>query len=254
MFEMRMFDVLEIETCSTCNRKCPTCLRQSYPDMDRVADRFSRNEMSEQVFQSIVDQAAALGFRGTVCLQHYNEPLLDRRLSRLAGYVRSKGVFGRILFYTNGDLLTEDQMRELEGLVDEIGVASYDGYAVEREAKFRSWSKSVKVVSIPPNHLVTHFSPLSNSASMVESFKSQPCEYEVQVRCIFAWTGDMLLCCDDIVGEWSLGNIRDVSLRDLWFGNKHRDILEKLSEPGGRDGYGYCRLCPRPNIPYWSKR
>jgi radical SAM protein with 4Fe4S-binding SPASM domain len=62
---------------------------------------------------------------------------------------------------------------------------------------------------------------------------------------IVDYRGEMLLCCEDITGGWDLGNVRDRTVAELWNSEKHQQILATLAEPGGREAYGFCRVCPR---------
>src|SRR5690242_4080275 len=77
-----LFSQLEIETKSTCNRTCDFCIRNSHPDREAVKPWFEENEMPADTVLRLMREAQAIGFRGTVCLQHYNEPLQDPRLAQ----------------------------------------------------------------------------------------------------------------------------------------------------------------------------
>ena len=67
------------------------------------------------------------------------------------------------------------------------------------------------------------------------------------MRMIVDYRGEMLMCCDDIVGLFNLGNVRDHTVEELWNSPKHVEIMATLAVPGGREAYGYCRTCPRPD-------
>ena len=66
------------------------------------------------------------------------------------------------------------------------------------------------------------------------------------MRMIVDHRGEMLLCCEDIVGLWRLGNVAEQTVEELWRSEKHQTILATLSEAGGREAYPFCRSCPRP--------
>jgi radical SAM protein with 4Fe4S-binding SPASM domain len=68
-------------------------------------------------------------------------------------------------------------------------------------------------------------------------------------RMIIDYSGRMRLCCEDIAEEWGLGSIYDFSLYELWNSERHLEILDNLSRPGGRLKYDYCSICPRPDEP-----
>lgn len=54
----------------------------------------------------------------------------------------------------------------------------------------------------------------------------------------------MSLCCDDLSHNFNLGNAFEKSLEELWWSEKHVEILRALSIAGGRLNYPYCRICP----------
>ncbi len=239
---MRLFDRLEIETCSLCNRRCPTCLRNSYPDKVATAHYFEPHTLPTAVIQDLLDQARALDFHGAVVLSLYNEPLLDGRIADLARYAQSLNTFAEVFMCCNGDLLTPEIAHDLDGALDNIRLALYDGH--QRAVEMHGWFTKTHVTFTGGRHIPRHFCPGA------PSYPEQPCEMESQLRCQIDSRGAMHLCCEDIAGLFDLGSIYERSLADLWFGEPHAAILEALQQPGGRRGY--CATCPQANVPYWS--
>src|ERR1700756_4967282 len=61
---------LSLETCTTCNHRCPFC--------PVSVDPRQREVMSQELFESIVDQVVEAGGKGVVVfLSNYNEPTID---------------------------------------------------------------------------------------------------------------------------------------------------------------------------------
>lgn len=244
---IRLFDRLEIETYSLCNRRCPTCLRNSYPDKAATARCFAPHTLPTAMIHSLLEQAAALDFHGAVVLSLYNEPLLDDRIPALARFAQSLDCFSEVFMCCNGDLLTPALAADLDGALDNIRLALYDGH--QRAAEMRAWFHETHVTFTGGRHIPRHFYPGA------PTYPAQPCEMEAQLRCQIDSLGELHLCCEDIAGLWGLGNLHDRSLADLWYGEPHRSVLERLQQPGGRatcGGGGYCLTCPQPNVPYWS--
>ena len=242
---MQLFDELNIETQSDCNRRCETCMRQNWP----MPERLERHQMPTELVFSLIDQAEEMGFSNRVCLQHFNEPLLDERIAEFGRY--AKGRFSQVWLNTNGDTLTEGLASELDGSFDHLHVALYGSNKLQRSVKYREWFKKTLITFSGGEHLVTHNSPDARLDILITSARGKPCGYESQARCIIGYDGKMMLCCDDIAASFDLGNARAVSLSELWFGDTHREVLEVLSHPGGRENYELCRNCPRESAPYW---
>lgn len=247
---MRLFDELNIETQSTCNRVCPTCLRQSHPDKAALAGRFAVNQMPADLVRSLIDQAVTLGFNRWICLQHFNEPLQDNRIADFGRYARGK--FEGVVIHSNGDLLTPEMAQRLDGAFDVIRIALYGGNKAQRAARIVDLFRDTAIDFTDGEHITTHHAPRIELVDKVAEYVDRPCEREAQMRCIIGYNGKMLLCCEDINGIYDLGNANDTPLRDLWFGERHAQILETLSQPGGRRAYAYCATCPRTSPAYWS--
>ena len=255
-----MFNYLEIETQADCNRRCPTCLRQSYINKDNlthkgrmpVTSKIGRGlKMPLDVFKSIIDQSIEMGFTGNVNLQHFNEPLLDERLAELASYVKSKPTIGEVHVCTNMDLITEETAKDLDGLIDEFTVSLYmpREKQLEREPWIQSLFKKSLLKFTGGEHVVTHYSPpdfvrTGALGEMVQGVSEMPCVNYTHML-IIAYDGTILHCCDDYVGHFGLGNVNSMSVKDIWESETHRRLVDDLSHAGGRKKYSYCSSCPR---------
>ena len=232
---MKMFEKLLIETHSLCNRSCPTCLRQSYPTQRPMT--FLPNELIDKVLSEAVD----MGFSGPVGLVWFNEPLIDPRLDEIATRVKARGFY--VYIDTNGDFITRSI--PYHDFLDEMVIALYDKDSFDVKKEQIETLLKVPKLSFHMDHIVTHYSPWTDRLlKQIEEFAQNPC-YDMQRRMIVSATGEMALCCEDIGLEFDLGNVRDKTLSELWFSPKHTEILETLSEAGGRAHYPYCRSCPR---------
>ena len=53
------------------------------------------------------------------------------------------------------------------------------------------------------------------------------------------YSGEVTLCCMDIKGSESIGNLRDGSLREIWSGH----IMQKIRAAHQAHDYGKIKLC-----------
>lgn len=247
MSTIGIFPRLEIETSSYCNRTCKSCLRNSIPDRESTQSWFDQNLLPTDDFKRILLEAKEMGFSGELCLSHYNEPLLDKRIVELAQFARNTG-FSRIFFCSNADFLTEELAKNLDGLIDDIGFSFYMDEPIK--SKRREWVyslfKRTKLVGTGDGeHMITHFSPLADVVQISLKYKNNPC-FLPQKRMIINHKGQMLLCCDDLTGHFDLGTIYEYSLKELWYSEKHQLYLKSLMKSGGRGVHQHCLSCPRP--------
>lgn len=245
MTRIPIFVQLVVETQADCNRACRTCLRVTYPDKARIAGRSEPVQLATELVHKIIDEAAGMGFRGPLCLNFFNEPLLDPRLGEIGRHAKGTEAFSEVYANTNGDFFNVVDVQDLDGSLDRFNVALYGPDAPRRQDRIRSLFRKSVVTFTGGRHVVTHHSPYRNLEHAVAAVRDRPCIERARKRLIIAHTGDMLLCCEDIAGEWGLGNVGEHSLEELWFSSEHTRILRLLAEPGGRASFPYCTICPR---------
>jgi hypothetical protein len=186
----------------------------------------------------IFDQATLL--TSTVCLNHYNEPLLDKRIVKIAQMAKNC-YFRNVFLHTNGDLLDYNIAAGLDGVLDRIAVTLYPG---GREREEIQSLFQVTVVDFQPNiHVATHYSPSYDVALLAKQRKDNLC-LEPDQRLIINHKGDYLFCCECLISKFDLGEFTNISLWDYWNG-KRKILAEFLKYPGGRVWNDYCYTCPR---------
>lgn len=243
-----LFNYVDFETISTCNRTCPTCLRNSHPDREALSDWFEPNYLDVEVIKDALDQVIGLGFTGGVCLSHYNEPLMDERLSEIASMARAYPQFDTVYFHSNGDYLTEDMAKDLDGRLDRIVFSLYmdePKKSARKEWIYSLFSKTKIDVITQSDHIATHFSPAFDIKALIEKNHMKPCS-EPQMRVVINHRRQYLLCCDDVIGNFGLGTFPETSIEEYWFGEYHMKIMNDLKNTGGRLMHPYCATCPRP--------
>jgi hypothetical protein len=104
--------LIDLETSSQCNRRCEYCINATY---DETRDRFSKNIfMKDEIFSSVIDPLAAIGFVGRIAFHYLNEPLMfvDSLVERIA-FARRRLPNATLTVYTNGDYLTRPVLDRL---------------------------------------------------------------------------------------------------------------------------------------------
>ncbi len=154
--------------------------------------------------------------------------------------------FSRVFFGSNADALSEELASQLDGILDELGVALYISESkIDERAE---WIKSlfqkthVTVTNGNANPMITHYSPLGDHKKLAEDHHTHPCR-QPSKRMIINHKGEMLMCCDDLINNFELGNIHDNTLEELWFSEHHQDLVLSLNK--GRS-HPHCLSCPRP--------
>ena len=233
-----MFDRLSIETSSYCNRRCTTCLRQLYPDRDKVKPWFTQNLFPDYMVYDILDQAYEMGHRRTICFNFYNEPMLDKRLPDFGRYAMKLG-FSRVMFASNGDYLDEAMAQRLDGCFHFFNISPYDDNSPERLKVIQGWLKETGVRFTNGLHFQVHC--FSGDDPYLKELADRRCHNAAR-NAVINHRGDFLICCQELVPHFDLGNIYDTPLKELWTAKLplNRTLLRQ-----GRRGYPYCATCYR---------
>jgi hypothetical protein len=244
MTPIPMFKYLDIETFSPCNRRCPTCIRNSHLQSTDESPWTKPYYLNMKIIRKALVQAMEMKFDGQVCLSHFNEPLMDPRLPEIAKLSHS---YFYTFLNTNGDFLTEITASDLDGKLDKIIVSLYMDNPIKAERA--EWIKTLfhrteVVVNTETTHLTTHYSPRSELQSLIDMNIENNC-VEPKLHCIINYAGYYHLCCEDMTGNFDLGRFPDISLEDYWFGPKHTGIINALKQGGGRRIFSYCSICPK---------
>jgi radical SAM protein with 4Fe4S-binding SPASM domain len=254
-----LFERLQIESQALCNRSCWFCPRtydRSGTYLDQTGKTVS-SRMPTQKILDLLDQARALGFQGRVGFHHYSEPLLDKRNVTLAQEGRKRGM--RPYLHTNGDVLRRDDAlcQAVKDVYELIVVGLYDyennadlemakrywrdrlaGANLEFSAIGRSGAVSAHSMGIP-RALV----PSDRRIAVPDlTFANGPCHRPL-IRMIIRHDGGVSNCCEDTYGAFGLGNVYENSLEELWFSERHVQVVEDLIA-GRREKYELCRNCP----------
>ena len=258
---MPLFERLQIESQSNCNRDCWFCPR-TYDRSGKYLDATGKAvfaQMPTAKILGLLDEARALGFRGLVGFHHYSEPLLDPRNPQLAHEARQRGMIPYL--HTNGDVLRRDDRLcdAVRSVYAFIVVGLYD-YRTnhELEAAKHFWQGRLAGANLEFSPIGLSGARRSHSIGVPRAlvppdermavpdltFENAPCHRPL-VRMLIQYDGEVCLCCEDITGAFGLGNVYTGSLADIWFSDRHTRIARDLVA-GQRARYDLCRGCPMP--------
>ncbi|MDB5495428.1 MAG: radical domain protein [Phenylobacterium sp.] len=96
-----------METHSYCNRRCSYC-----PNV--VGDRLGANQfMPPDIWEKIIGGLEEIGYKESLVLNYYNEPLADRSILDRIREARARLPGARIMIFSNGDYLEPAFIDEL---------------------------------------------------------------------------------------------------------------------------------------------
>ncbi|MDD5679108.1 MAG: radical SAM protein [Kiritimatiellae bacterium] len=234
---------LRIETTNCCNFRCTFCPHASL--------KRSRGFMDDRIFEKIITEGAAAGFRKAF-LSNFGEPLLDKKLARRIAFAKQAG-FSNIAIFSNGSRLTSEWLSELAkaGLTTlNLSLSPIREFAETRPGVcVEEFIESLRTLRDNPdrkiiavNYIKTgrslpqeekeflaflasiglrlfstfdeHNWGRDDSASAAPRVQNYLCP-ELWVTLNVIWTGQVQLCCVDQEGEYVLGNLAEDSITDV---------------------------------------
>jgi hypothetical protein len=235
---------IDLETISSCNRFCPTCIRNSHPNREAVASWFGKNYLALDIIEQVFQQAVDWNFPGGICLSHFNEPLMDERFVKIAQMAKRYD-FYPLFCNTNGDYITEELAVQLDGVLDKINISLYMAEPIKSERK--RWLETLfhktKYEILNGEHIPSHYTPKFPLQQLIAENIDHDC-IEPEMRIIINHRRQYLLCCEDLIGNFNLGNFPDITLWDHWQG-RQKQIRDTLRNVGGRRQYAHCSICPK---------
>lgn len=238
-----VFEHIEIETINRCNGNCSFC------PVNRSADTRKKAVMTEELFRDIVNQLAEINYSGRFTTFSNNEPLLDDRIVSFNQYAREHLPNARMHLFTNGTLLTIDKFIALTDVLDELIIDNYQQElklikpCVEIQKYCESHPELKRKVSIilrkPEEILTSRGGAAPNRKELVEYAKDR-CAMPFK-QMIIRPDGKVSLCCNDALGKYTLGDLNNEKILDIWYGPRFRMVRKCLYE--GRENWGDCKLC-----------
>ncbi|OIO79852.1 MAG: hypothetical protein COW11_02875 [Candidatus Omnitrophica bacterium CG12_big_fil_rev_8_21_14_0_65_43_15] len=222
-----IFNDVLIETTTHCNRRCSYCPNSVFPRGLKENEKL----MPTELFKKIIGDLRGINFKGRISPHLYGEPLLDKRLPDLMEYVRRNLPQAKVVIFTNGDFLNAGILDRLY----EAGVRSYyislheNSKEAVREISdlIKYIRKNKKKIRID-TQIFYEDTPLFTRAGLVK-----PNNIAENLSCLYPLTinykGDVLVCCNDYLGESAFGNLEKERLMDIWNKSGFKKIREELN-------------------------
>ena len=272
-------EIVQIESTNICNAKCVFCPRD---EMER-----KQGIMDMALFRKVTDECVALGITH-VRLHNYGEAFVDRQLVEKIRYAKQAGI-KEVGLISNGSLINDEVARGMiEAGLDAINISldaagkdvfeatrvglKYDKViaAIERILAIRAELKKTRpklILSFVRQDNSAeerafierwgakadkiHVTDLHNWAGTLEGRADVnfPC-YRQWLTFTVLWDGRVSLCCADFDGREILGDLRTSTIKDVWNGERYRDVRRAQLQEGGPSICQSCDL-PKKDSPLW---
>lgn len=255
---MPLFELIEIETQNRCNGECEFC------PVNRNEPQREYARMSDELFKKIISDLEEVNYSGMLCLSSNNEPFIDTRIVDFAIYSREHLPKAEIYMWTNGTIITKEQIEKLIPVLNYIYIDAYsvDGTIPQRIMDIYDYfskkgDKLVKIydyINFLNEYKVIIFR--RDSKAIISSRggqapnKKKTGKKEIKRKCehmftrmVVRPTGDVSLCCCDALGKYNMGNVMNDNVIQVWEKSDEFRRVRVSMIDGGRKTLSLCKDC-----------
>lgn len=246
------FSAIGIETMNKCNNDCSFC------PINFKLDKRPFEKMDEVLFRKIVNELSEIYFAGYLGMSSNNEPYMDKRLVSWIGYAREKCPSAYIYLYTNGILLDSKKVvQSIDAGISSIVIDNYNDNLVlndnikeiVKELEKRQYTNhhdKIDIVLRKKTEILTNRGGTAPNKKP-NVFKAYMAYWDV--GCVHPFydivvrpNGKISLCCEDALGQVTLGDVTEQTLLEIWKGSKYTVIRKELLNKG-RKNLTLCNVC-----------
>ena len=235
---------IEIETLNRCNGICPFCPVNVNEEQRQYA------KMTEALFEKIISELKQMNYCYNIAIYSNNEPFLDERIVDFQKYVREQLPAAFCHMYTNGTVLTLKKFIEIIPSLDRLVIDNYND-----DQKINSSIK--EIYEYVQNHEELQTKVVFSMRKQNEVLNSRggfaPNKKGIAVRsrakCVLPFQqlivrpdGKVSLCCADALGKYTMGDLNNTTIQQIWLSEKYRGIRTEMKK-NGRKNLMLCNRC-----------
>jgi len=270
---------VDIELSSLCNLNCPMC----YTTTDDFKNKVNKKNMDFDLFKKIIDECARYNLF-SIRLSLRGEAFLNNNIFDMIQYAKSKGI-KEVSTLTHGGFLDAEKFEQLIDLNLDWLTISFDGVgetydkirypltfedSVNKIKEFQKIKKRRNVVkpvikvqtvwpaiSKNPEEFYNIFNPITDQVAsnpLIDYLGNDTdVVFEENFTCPQLWErfvigadGNVMLCANDEMESYTLGNVQDESIFDIWHGKKLNKAREIHLKHMGTKEIEPCKHCYLP--------
>lgn len=240
---------IEIETINRCNGTCPFCPVNVNEQQRPYA------KMSAELFEKIILDLSEKDYKGKISLFSNNEPFLDERIIDFHRFARNKLPNAFFSLYTNGSLLNLDKFLNIVNYLDCLIIDNYNDNLevnsglqeiydyLEKHTELKS---KVRFSFRLQNEVLTSRGGQAPNKKDVKCLHS-PCLLPYRMMVVRP-TGEVSLCCNDALGKYTLGNLNNNTVWEIWESENYMKIRLEMFK-NGRKNLLLCKNCDTKTYP-----
>jgi radical SAM protein with 4Fe4S-binding SPASM domain len=220
--------------------------------------------MEDDLYCKIIRDLASVGYNGRIAFHSNNEPFLDNNIVNRIKYARSACQKSHLFMYTNGTLLNDNLLDmvansglnhlvvdwysdnlTLDSEIERMLRQTADVYSSRQQA-FRISVYVRKKTEILSNRGGNAPNKMASAGLDHSLLMKMGCTLPFR-QIVIRPSGKISLCCNDVFGEATAGDLNENHIVDVWNGAFFSKIREELMR-NGRSGLSICRRCDVADI------
>ncbi len=247
--ENALFNKVFIETISYCNNDCVFC-----PASVMGGTKSPENLMPESLYLKILNELKSISFTGSIAFHCNNEPLLDVRLSSWIRMARGLLKSNFFYLYSNGIFIDTNLANGLfESGLNRIIINNYnDQHKLNPPIRKLLDNSAVLRGEVIINYRAKtdYFGNRAGQSPNAGVFLKKPLDIQCMrpsTEIVIGYNGTVPLCCADGLWRVVMGNVKNSSLKDIWFSDFFKRARESLAR-GDRSCAEICKVCDALNF------
>lgn len=190
--------------------------------------------MSEGLFKRLINELKEMDYRGRVAMYSNNEPFLDARILGLTKYARQELPNVFLYIFTNGTLMDIKKFREIIGCLDFMCLdLYYDDVKELFEKNILEVVEYCEKNNICDKVMIQTINQKAIRNNRGGDSKNRHQVYQPKAPCILPFTqfivrpdGKVSLCCNDLLGEYTMADLNEVSIKEAWNSENYKLIRD----------------------------
>lgn len=249
--ETPLFNYIEIETLNRCNGLCSFCPVNAKQPQRPYA------KMEWSLFEKIIKELKELDYDGKINLFSNNEPFLDERILEWMKYTSECLPKAKLIMYTNGSMLNLDKFLETIKYTHKLVIDNYYDTLDEEQVNHNlrpiyDYLQSHKELAYSERRGGVIFSLRDKQEELTSRGGQAPNRKHIRginAACFYPYKqmiirpdGKCSLCCSDALGKYTLGDVNEQTLTEIWYGEKYLELRREMYE-NKRRNLMLCKEC-----------
>lgn len=270
---------VDVEIASACDLHCPMC----YTTTDAFKKQVKRTTMNFELFKKIIDECVKYNLY-SIRISLRGEAFINPHVYDMIKYAKDKGI-KEVSSLTHGGRINEEKFEKLIDIGLDWLTISFDGIGetyekIRHPLKFDDAVRKIKnyqeikrrrgvvkplikvqtvwpAIAKNPLEFYNIFNPITDqvAANPLIDYLGNDTDivYEENFTCPQLWQrlvigsdGDVLLCANDEMGMYKLGNANKQSLYEIWHGEKMNEARKWHLKHMGVGKIAPCKHCYLP--------